>query len=389
MGRRIKQVVATVVVVMVAIGAILASKVSIDYCNDHEGVYLLRGVGGKWLSLTDDLFPENSERLIWGMALPTMKRAKISGSCSTLDRPCTSFEWNEESGRGFIKTTYPDGRKLLINLARFLDSSGKTTSGLFLGGGLPTSDPDYMTFNKNETGMAYFDGKRYYHIWCNVNEGILDGANQSVYPSSWKFITSKILENSATDLTLFSSHKVMVNNVPVRVDRYLFYQTGDRFVTLKTFFTNEGAIPTNIAYVYGDEPWLGNFGSSVGNIGWVRDRLITTEGNIDTERYNYAGMFDYGNELAGEKHSYTGKANFIEWDLSSRPSIAYFSNHIGTYSVPESKIPLSSRNNRVIFLQWNHTLLVPGDSKSFTIAVGMADNDPKTGMPVKPDTRLY
>ncbi|MGB9080072.1 MAG: hypothetical protein WCD00_02155, partial [Desulfuromonadaceae bacterium] len=175
------------------------------------------------LEVSDDLFPEENQRLLWGMPLPKYKRAKESGACLPTDKPCTQFEWNEDSGRGFIKTFYPNGEKLVINLGRFKDSQGKSVSGLFLGGNMSPGDPDFQQFNRNETGMAYFDGKRYFHIWCNVNEGIVDSAGKLLYPSDWAFHSSRILENSTQDLTITSEHQTMVNNVPVIIVRTLFY----------------------------------------------------------------------------------------------------------------------------------------------------------------------
>jgi hypothetical protein len=390
MRRYFKRIIIAVSIVLIAVSALVASKVTIKYRKDHEGIFLLKGERGG-VELTDDLFPEQVHRLIWSMHLPGAKRVSTAGMCSASDHPCTSFEWNEKSGRGFIKTIYPDGKKLVINLGRFLDSFGRATSGLFLGGGLPPSDPDYNIFNKNETGMAYFDGQRYFHIWCNVNEGIVDVANNPIYPATWRFISSEVAENSANDLTLVSRHEVLVNNVPVRIERYLFYQTGDRHVTLVTSFTNVGTSPTLFSYVYGDEPWVGNFGSSAGNVGWLKDQLLLTEKMIDTKKYNYLGMFDYGNPLAGETHSYTGKANFIEWRQDSRPEIAYVANNFGDIpdSTGKAAAPLASPKNRVIALQWGPDILPPGATFAFTISVGMADNDPKTGLPVKPDTRQY
>ena len=70
---------------------------------------------------------------------------------------------------------------------------------------------------------------------------------------------------------------------------------------------------------YGDEPWIGDFGSSAGDVGWMGKELIKTEREIDTDKNTYFGMFDYGNDLAGEMHNFTGIANFIEWPKSDRP----------------------------------------------------------------------
>ena len=175
--------------------------------NDREGIYFLKGQSGDWLNVTDDLYPEETYRLLWGMALPKLKKAKISAECLPVGKPCTHYEWNEDSGRGFIKTLYPDGRKLIIALGRYISYTGKPVSGLFIGGGLPPGDQDYDPSNSNETGMSYFEGDRYFHIWCKVNEGIQDAAGKTLLPSTWDFISSRILESSDSDLTIISTHR--------------------------------------------------------------------------------------------------------------------------------------------------------------------------------------
>lgn len=382
--------VTSLLLICVAAGALLYSKVTVDYRKDREGIYLLKGQSGDWLNLTDDLYPEQTDRLLWGIALPELKNAKTRPTCIPLDKACTNFEWNEDSGKGFIKTLYPDGRKLIISLGRYISSTGKPVSGLFIGGGLPPGDPDYDASNSNETGMSYFEGGRYFHIWCKVNEGIQDAVGKTLLPSSWEFLSSKILESSGSDLTIISKHQTLVNNVPVHIERTMFYQTGDTFLTFTTQLKNIGNSPTSLMYMYGDEPWLGNFYKfSKGNVGWFEDGLVTTEMQIDTSKHNYVGMFDYGNPLAGESHTHTGKANFLEWEPASRPDMAYFSNNFGSIAPLEQKVPLASYKNRVISLQWGPKILNPGETLTFTLKVGMAGNDPKTGLPVIPETQLY
>ena len=382
-----KKIIPIITAVLLCAGFLLYSKVTFHNRQGREGLFLLKGQDGDWLTLTDDLYPFESPRLIWSIAFPELKRATASADCTPTDKPCTSFEWNETSGRGFFKTYYPNGTRLITAFGRYISNNGRPVSGLFIGGGLPVSDKDYQASNNNEAGMTYFDGERYFHIWCNVNEGILDDAGHPLLPNDWEFISSKIIENSAQNLTILSRHRAMVRNVPVSIDRVMSYVTGDTFVTYHTTLKNIGTTSTSLMYTYGDEPWIGNFDFfSKGDVGWHKDGIVTTETNIDTAKHSYVGMFDYGNPLAGESHSFTGKANFLEWEPKQRPDTAYFSNKFGAVAPPERKVPLDSYKTRVVSLQWGPMALNSGQSYTFSLKVGMANNDPKSGFPVKPDT---
>jgi hypothetical protein len=99
-------------------------------------------------------------------------------------------------------------------------------------------------------------------------------------------------------------------------------------------------------------------------------------------------MADFGNPLAGERNTFTGVANFIEWDEDDRPDKAYISNYSGGVINHTKKTPLISPTNRYIGLQWGPRILKPDQSFTFTLAIGMAEIDPKTGIPRKPKTEL-
>lgn len=368
--------------------SILLYKTSFNYKEDFAGIFLLKGENGKWFELTDDLFPEEVDRII-GIFPFHFNRFNSQGQLKNSDGSLVKFEWNSKSGRGFIKNIYPDGRKLLICLGRFKDTEGQLIHGLFLGGNLPVGDSDSQIFNKDESGMAYFDGRRYYHIWCNANEGLVNVQKKEViYPASWDFLGSSILEHGNNGITLQSKHRALINGSPIGIDRYLFYTAGKQYFNLVIKLTNLGKTPETAFYIYGDEPWLGNFGTSEGNIGWLKDRVVKTETFIDMKKNHFAGMFDYGNDLIGERPgNYTNKSNFIEWDKSSVPNLGYFANREGGVGFMNGT-PLSNRETRFIGLQWGPRTLKPGETYSIIMSIGMADYNPETKLPVKPPTSL-
>jgi hypothetical protein len=385
-----RRIVIFAAVALIGCMTLILTKIKFHFSDDVDGFFILKGEKGIWLELTDDLTPEDAPHLLWGMPLYPFKTVVESNTCKNDRDSCLDFRWNKKDGRGFIRNTWRDGRKLVINLGRFRESNGKYPSGLFIGGGLPASDPDYQFLNNEATGMTYFDGQRWFHVWCNVNEGLLSPSSPFLpsYPSDWEFKGSWIRENDGKELTIESRHRVMLAGVPLDMQRFLFYTSGNRYVVLETEITNRGTAATSLQYLYGDEPWIGNFGSSAGDIGWTESELLLTEREIDVTRNTFIGMFDYGNPLAGEARTFTGIANFIEWDRESRPDKAYVSNFSGGTLHGPKLMPLMSPTNRFIGLQWGPRVLNPGESLSFTIAVGMADTNLKTGMPVKPKTEV-
>ncbi|MFZ2951014.1 MAG: hypothetical protein WA003_16180 [Desulfuromonadaceae bacterium] len=379
----------TTILVFCCLLALAAAKIKFTFKTGQEGFFLFSGDKGYWLEISDDVRPEELDRLLWALRTTIFKKVIHAPVCTDSSQSCLTFEWNKPAGNGYIKNIFPDGRKLLINLSRF-EENGAYPEGIFIGGGLPPSDPDYTSYNRNETGMAYFDGLRWHHVWCNANEGLenVDSPFTSLPPIRWKYLGSQVLQNDSQSVTITSKHRVMLDGTPLELRRFLHYQAGDSYISLLTTVTNAGNTTARFIYSYGDEPWIGNYGTSIGNIGWYRDGLILHERSVDPVRYSSIGMFDYGNELAGEPHTFTGTANFIEWGAGSHPNKVYISNGEEVIENAPNPAPLSSPGNRILDLIWGPISLAPRQSFSFEIAVGMAANDPVSGMPVKPKTHL-
>ena len=230
-----------VLIAIVALGFGLRLGVRFDITGDWEGIYFLAGPG-KMFTVTDDLFPEDTDYLITGFALTWFSNSVSTVKSDSMSGSNLVVRWDDKQGRGYIKNSFADGRKLLINLSRFKNEEGILTSGVFVGGGLPTSDPDFRAKDKDETGMSYFDGNRWYHIWCSVNEAVLpaSGSNNPIYPQQWSFLGSRVLENSPNNISIVSHHWFAIDGVPLFVEKYLFYEAGNSYFTLITRVKNVG-----------------------------------------------------------------------------------------------------------------------------------------------------
>ena len=366
---------------------ILASFIAVNFTitGNFEGLFLLRGTDGYWFEIKDDLLLNEGRRYIAGIDFEPAK--KLIRSLRHIGSPpdgYLSVEWNDKLGDGYVRNYLPGGRQLLTCLSRFIDDDGKAVKGIFVGGGLPANVHDDDRLKENETGMAYYDGTRWYHLWCNVNEALFSmNRFEPIPPSAWTFLGSRVLNREETHVLLESVHEAVIDGVPLRINRYAAFRAGETYFLLSVYITNIGSRPVTYSYQYGDEPWLGNYGSSAGNVGWTADGLKQFVGRLPTGKYTYAGFFDHGNNVIGEQHRFTDMADFIEWFGTERPEL-YFSN--GPYDNPNPPgrpIPLAG-NTRFIGLLWGARTVQPGETVNYTLAIGMAERDPATGLPKKP-----
>ncbi|TAN44947.1 MAG: hypothetical protein EPN22_04780 [Nitrospirae bacterium] len=370
---------------------LIVSAVFVDYnlTGFLGGVFILEGQDGSIVEIKDDINPKDIDRLLFSLNVMPLWELFLEFRSRIGTKNFMLCDWNERQGNGYIIDHYPDGRKFFISFSRHKEDSGDVPSGLFVGGGLPRALTGNSQNTYNETGVAYFDGKRWYHIWCSVNESIASALRpEAVFsPAQWKFLGSRLYERSAEQVTLWSGHEVRLDSGLMRIDRFVFFHAGESYFTLLLKFSNVGGSDISYSYVYGDEPWLGDYGSSLGNVGWLEDGMVLYEAAIDPRKYNYAGFYDYGNFLIGEGNNFTRAANFIEWSGSGRPDLVYFSNTIGSFNDESKKVPLSSKDTRFLGLQWGPKVLKPQNSHSVVLAIGMAGHDAKLDFPVKPATR--
>lgn len=357
--------------------------VDFNLVDEYFGIFVLKKKNGIGIEITNDLYPDQAKRLLFKFDFNPFFENILAKTKDKEEYPFLTYVWDLKNGRGFVKNYLTDREKILFVFSRYKDEKGAVPKGLFLGGELPITsyneDSDFL----NDTGMAYFDGNRWYHIWCTTNQGFVSpiDPNTLYEPSSWKFLGSYKIKNGSNRLILKSSHIAVVDGIPFAVDRFAYFKAGEPYLILEMNIKNIGDSIGGFYYVYGDEPWVGDYGYSEGDVGWTRDGLIMTEKQIDPRKYNFVGFYDFGNELIGESHTFTNIANFIEWEPNNPPSNVYFSNQFG--SVDEKK-PLAHQLNRVVSLQWGPVYLRPNETYNIKFAVGMAIGGPALKIPVKP-----
>lgn len=384
--RAARAVILLVLLLVVPLTVLLAAaKVRLVYRGHDEGVFLLRGANGAWLDLSDDVLLGEEHRVLTGLSF---NRTCVSGQ--TAEDPVDSevfleYRWNAADGYGYVVNHLGEGRILLTNLSRYIDSNNQITHGLFVGGGRPDSLRPDSPWRGNDTGMAYFDGRRWSHIWCNTNEGIgsvVLGGNRFA-PSDWAFLGSRIEKQTAEELVLVSRHGVNIDGMPLQMERRATFVAGQPFFDLNIALNNVGRYPGRYFYLYSDEPWVGRYGGSDGDIGWVAGRFVNYEESIDPSLYSIAGMVDYGNTAIGEGPQ-SRIANFIEWRGTNRPDTVFFANQFDGFDHPSSMLVPLAGDARSLGLYWGPKLILPGEQQVMNLTIGMAEIDSGSGHPHKP-----
>ncbi|GAB4431769.1 MAG: hypothetical protein OHK0040_01330 [bacterium] len=360
--------------------------IDVEIRDQYFGIFVLKKASGFGIEIVNDIYPDELKRKIISLDLDPSTKSFYIRKNSKKIYPRLNYIWDKKRGRGFVFNYMAEDKVLLTVLSRFKTDTDETENGIFIGGELPGSEFKRDENEMNDTGMAYYDGTRWYHVWCTSNEGLASGTTmEPIPPVKWKFLGSDVLKYTPQTLVLKSTHQALSDGNPLLIERFGIFIAGKPFMILVQKITN---ISNNVAsyyYVYGDEPWLGNYGTSVGNIGWVSDHLIKYEEDIDTKKYNYIGLCDYGNDVIGEKGNFTGMANFIEW-IYDRPDVAFIVNQENSViNKPKKKTPLSSKLSRFIGAQWGPVYLQPKGYQVMVLAIGMAQGSKDGKIPVKPD----
>jgi hypothetical protein len=283
--------------------------------------------------------------------------------------PRIDLDWDEHEGGGVVTNHLADGQVLQTVFGRYVDSEGTTPHGLYVGGAIAEIA---AARRQNQSGMALHDARGWHHIWCNVNEGMkVEGRSPLVFPGEWKFGGSRVLAEAPDRVVIKSEHELQLKGAELRMERYAYFKAGRPWFRLGINVMNVGDEPVTISYAYGDEPWVGEFGTSAGNYGWTDLGVAIKSAWIDPRATQWGGILD----------SKSGIANFISW-VGSNPDLGYFGNRPGTPNAVEIGEPLTS-NEVFVGLEWRDRTIEPGETFSIRLTIGLAAIGPN-GIPTYP-----
>lgn len=330
------------------------------FSTNSAALYLIKDRNG--LRISNDISFYEIDSLVLRIDLTDLFNRVFETSAMATGAPILDVNLDTKKGRGLIKEFRPDGSRLEIGLSRF-DEEGIRPQGLFIGGDFPPGDSG---LRREASGIAFYDGKRWHHLWCNANEGIALSGGEVHDITRWRYLGARIIKRDFKEFIGESLHSVELEGNPVLINRKIHVLAGRNFIDLIIDIKNASTRFIAIDYAYGDEPWIGDFGTSRGDVGWYPDGLVTKETYIDPWKYNIAGFWDAGNPEINERGDFTGLANYIQW-IGKPPTMVYFSNDF--YSVNPAR-PLADEKQRLLNLVWKGIILAPQEVERIQLRIG-------------------
>lgn len=307
--------------------------------------------------------------------IPSLKRF-IEGDTKRIG----AFEvgWDPETGKGPLIQHFDHGSRIEICLGCGFEGY---TGGLLIGS---YDTPGFLWVPARPVrGFAFLN------IWCAFDETLHETDTGENYGFGWsqnfgerhagrrlRYVAGEVLHHSDAMVLLEATNE----GGCYRTTRRLRWTRGDRHVVLAQVVRNTCEHPVSFDYWIGEDPWIGTYKSSEGDVGWIllegeSPRIVRRESRFDGKRFVCTGQYDLGNEMAGdEEGSFSGVANFLRLSpWSPRPDGVYFANLFAhTDGEIDEEKPLDNETLTAFNLGWRGVELEPGSTFSLTWAVGIA-----------------
>jgi hypothetical protein len=304
-------------------------------------------------------------------------------------RPAASarfkVNWSPTTGKGDVIETFPSGD--LLRTCFHCQYPGYT-GGLVIG-------------NMNGSGMGLYParplrGFKSINLFCAQDESIWDLDEQVEYSYGWSenFGTGadgKRLEYVGGRILAHDDRHVVLAGENVggcyRVFKVALTKADWRYWVIATRIQNRCERPVRFDFWSGDDPWIGLYASSEGDVGWTPAGLVRHETLFGLGRFEAGGLYDLGNEAAGEKQgTFSNQANFFALDPAlALPDFAGFANR---FAHREAEIdhhrPLDNQTMTALNLGWRNRVLLPGAGMDMALALGLAETGEPGDIPRVP-----
>jgi hypothetical protein len=295
--------------------------------------------------------------------------------------------WSPVTGKGDVVETLASGDRVRTC---FHCTFPGYTGGLVIG-------------NMNGSGMGYYPAKplrgfRAINVFCAQDESIWDLDEKAEYSYGWsenigtgpdgkrlEYVGGRILEHADDHVVLASENA----GGCYRVFKVAYAKAEARTWIIATRIQNRCDKPVHFDLWTGDDPWVGLYASSEGDVGWTPKGLVRNETAFGIGQFTAGGLYDLG--TVGEKAgSFSNQANVFALDPAlPLPDFAAFANRFahGKDDVAPRR-PLDNKTMTALNLGWRARTLAPGQSMDMALALGMAQTREGTAAEPEPLPQL-
>jgi len=284
-----------------------------------------------------------------------------------------SMDWAPGTGRGMVVEHLASGDELRTC---FHCKYEGYTGGLLIG----SMDGPGMEFRPRNPLRGFPS----INLFCAQDESIWDLDENAEYSYGWsenygtgpdgkrlEYVRGQVLRQSDDEIVLASENA----GGCYRVFKVAFTRAESRTWFIATRVQNRCGHPVHFHFFTGDDPWLGLYASSDGDVGWTPAGLIRYETMLDVGRLTVAGLYDLGNTALGQKEEgFSNQADFFALDPSlPLPDFAAFANRFAHQaSEVDAHRPLDNKTMTALNFGWTARTLDPGESLDVGLALGMA-----------------
>lgn len=315
-----------------------------------------------------------------GLTSPTVE---LRAAPAAKDR--VEVRWDPATGRGDVIHHEADG-----DLVRtcFQCRYRGYTGGLAIG-------------SEGGSGMALYPrepirGYREINLWCAQDESIWDLDEEREYSWGWSENIGtgrdgERLELVRGEVVEPGPERVVLRSLNVggcyRVTRVATTRAGVRWWILATRVTNGCDHPVRFDLFSGEDPWIGRYRSSDGDVGWTAGQLVRHEAAFGPGEWESGGLYDLGNRALGQTEgSFSNQADaFVLDPATPLPDVVLYANRFAhDASEVDPERPLDNQTLTAVNLGWRGRTLAPGEGLTVAMALGMAETGEPGAVPRAP-----
>lgn len=319
-------------------------------------------------------------------ARPTEVKDKEKPAPTAVNGPGLHLEWDPETGKGAVVHRTPEGDRYRTC---FHCGYPGYTGGLVIG-------------SYNGSGFGYYParpirGHRLINLFCAQDESIWDLDEQKEHTYGWsenfgqgddgtplEFRKGQVVRQTDEALVLRSVNETGC----YRVIKVAHTRAGAAWWIIATRIENVCDRPIRFDFFSGDDPWLGLYRSSDGDVGWTPAGLVQQETYFPPGAFSAGGVYDLGNAKLGQtSESFTGEANFMQLDpVSPRPDRTFFANSFAhEVGDIDPRRFLDNKTLTALNMGWTARTLDPGEGLTTAMAMGRAVTGKGKPVPEIPD----